>query len=209
MKKKERKLSKAEERRKLLFEEKSRALVEKGYECRDLTISFFTANVMAFIVMLPIIICFILVNIKVNTGGSGTISGNQTMVGLLIFAFLIVLHEVIHGLIWGIFTKNHFKDVEFGFVLESFTPYCTCKEPVGKWVYITGAAMPTILLGFLPAVVGIVSNYQLLFFISQLMILSGGGDFTIILKILFHKSKAKEILYMDHPYLGGGMAFER
>ena len=41
------------------------------------------------------------------------------------------------------------------------------------------------------------------------MILAGGGDLTILLKLLRYKSKKEEILYMDHPYECGLVVFER
>lgn len=47
------------------------------------------------------------------------------------------------------------------------------------------------------------------FIMGELMILAGGGDLTILLKLLRYKSKKEEILYMDHPYECGLVVFER
>ena len=56
MSKKERKLTKAEEKRKKIYEEEKQKLIEQGYTEKDLTISVVYANVMAFVLGLPIII---------------------------------------------------------------------------------------------------------------------------------------------------------
>ena len=37
----------------------------------------------------------------------------------------------------------------------------------------------------------------------------GGGDFTIILKILLHRQRGKEAVYYDHPYECGVVVFEK
>ena len=41
------------------------------------------------------------------------------------------------------------------------------------------------------------------------MIFGGGGDFVIILKMLLYKHPNQEVLYYDHPYECGVVAFER
>lgn len=41
------------------------------------------------------------------------------------------------------------------------------------------------------------------------MILSGGGDFTIVLKLLRHKFSGQEVVFIDHPYKAGVTAFEK
>ena len=69
--------------------------------------------------------------------------------------------------------------------------------------------MPTVILGLIPAVVAIFNGSVLVFTIGCLMILAGGGDLTILLKILMYRSKKEEILYMDHPYECGLVVFER
>ena len=69
--------------------------------------------------------------------------------------------------------------------------------------------MPTVLLGIIPAVVAIFSSSWLVFVIGCIMILSGGGDMTIVLKLLMYRSEKQEILYMDHPYEYGLVVFER
>ena len=76
-------------------------------------------------------------------------------------------------------------------------------------IYIIGAAMPTLILGFGLAIAAIGTGSAWLFFLTELMILGGGGDFLIIWKILLYRSKSKEVFYFDHPYEVGLAVFEK
>lgn len=69
--------------------------------------------------------------------------------------------------------------------------------------------MPTLVLGGGVGVVAVVTGQLMLFLLSELMILSGGGDFLIILKILLYRSGKKETVYYDHPYECGVVVFEK
>ena len=105
---------------------------------------------------------------------------------------LSVLHELIHGIIWS-----------------SFSPYCTCSNPLKKWQYFLGVAMPAFVLGGGVAAVAVMANQLLLFFLTEYMILSGGGDFLIILKSMLYHTDKQESVYCDHPYECGFVVFEK
>jgi len=69
--------------------------------------------------------------------------------------------------------------------------------------------MPTLILGF---GVGLAAIFRAEVFwceIAAIMILSGGGDFLIIFKILMTKSEKKDCLYCDHPYECGSVLFQK
>ena len=53
---KERKLTPAEEARKIAFEKTKKELLDKGYEEKDLTVGIVYANVMALVLALPIVL---------------------------------------------------------------------------------------------------------------------------------------------------------
>ena len=44
---------------------------------------------------------------------------------------------------------------------------------------------------------------------GALMVLCGGGDLTIVLKLLRFHSAKKEVRYLDHPYQAGLVVFTR
>ena len=122
---------------------------------------------------------------------------------------LIVVHELIHGITWAIFAKNHFRAIDFGIIWSNLSPYCTCSNPLKKWQYLLGVAMPTFILGGGVAVVAVMANQLLLFFLAEYMILSGGGDFLIILKSMLYHTDKQESVYCDHPFECGFIVFEK
>lgn len=209
MDKKERKLTTKEMKRKESFQKICNEMEKNGYETRNLTVNVLQANIAAVIVMLPFVVLVGWIYFTVNPIRKFS---SETMEALLFFPTLlcfIVLHEMIHGITWGIFAKKHFRSIDFGVMWKALSPYCTCSEPMKKWQYIIGGAMPTLILGFGLALIATVLNHFLLFVLSELMVFSGGGDFFIILKMLLYRSKNKEVVYYDHPYECGFVAFEK
>ena len=209
MKKKERKLTEKEWKRKEQFEILRADMKKKGYEEKALTIGVLQANIGAIIVMLPFGAITAMIYYHFNSTGTQEISLRFSSLLLPILLVLIVLHELIHGLVWSCFAKNHFHSIEFGVIWKALTPYCTCSEPMKKWQYMLGGAMPTLVLGAGTTVIAVATSKWLLFLLAELMIFSGGGDFLIILKILLYRSGRKETVYYDHPYECGVVVFEK
>lgn len=65
-----------------------------------------------------------------------------------------------------------------------------------KSQYVVGGIMPTVILGRILAIIAIFTGSLFWFVMGELMILAGGGDMTILLKLLRYKSNKKEIIYM-------------
>ena len=207
---KERKLTQAEARRKERFEKISDDLIDEGFMRQDLIIDIVKANIGALVVMMPFIIVMGVLYYTANMHKSiGSFSLSSYMMFLGLFFFLIIAHELIHGITWSIFTPNHMKDIEFGVIWSAVTPYCTCGQPLSKKQFIIGAAMPTLILGFGLGIVSIVTGQFMMFLLAEALILGGGGDFLIIIKLLRFNSDKKEQLYYDHPYECGLVVFER
>ncbi len=207
---KERKLTQAEARRKERFEKISDDLIGEGFIRQDLIIDIVKANIGALVVMMPFIIVMGVLYYTANMHkiiGSFSLSSYMMFLGL--FLFLIIAHELIHGITWSIFTPNHMKDIEFGVIWSAVTPYCTCGQPLSKKQFIIGAAMPTLILGFGLGIVSIMTGQLMMFLLAEALILGGGGDFLIIIKLLRFNSDRKEQLYYDHPYECGLVVFER
>ncbi|NBJ94921.1 DUF3267 domain-containing protein [Parablautia muri] len=209
MDKDKRKLAEKELKRKVSFEKLSSEMQQKGYKIENMIINIRQANYLGPLSMLPLMAFILWVNYNVNGFNLEGISLKFDVAAFLLMPCLIILHELIHGITWGTFAKNHFHSIDFGFVWSSFTPYCTCSEPLRKWQYLLGTAMPTLVLGAGAAVAAVITNQLLLFFLAEFMLLSGGGDFLIILKILLHRTDKKESVYCDHPYECGFVVFEK
>lgn len=208
-KEKERKLSKAEQKRKIQFEQMKEQLEAQGYVEHDLTVGLVYANIMAVILGMPISIIFLFAFFWHNPGSGGSADIADFVLFFVLFFILICVHELIHGIVWAIFAPSRWKAVEFGFIKEYLTPYCTCSEPLQRRQYIIGALMPTVVLGVLPAVGAVVTGSYFLLILSIALIFGGGGDMIIVWKLLRHRSAAQDVVYIDHPYAAGIVAFER
>ena len=204
-----RKLTKKELKRKDYFEQLSSEMQQRGYKIKNIIISIRKVNYLGPLSMLPFMIIIFRIYHKVNGFDLEGISWGFAVTAFLSILCLTILHELIHGITWGIFAKNHFHSIDFGIIWSSCSPYCTCSEPLKKWQYLLGIVMPTLVLGAGAAVVAIMANQLLLFFLSEFMLLSGGGDFLITLKILSYRTNKKKSVYCDHPYECGFAIFEK
>ena len=204
---KERILSEAEKRRLEGFEKTSDEMIRQGYVRRNLTIDMGKASKFSLLLLIPLFAIgfglYYLVNRRVD------FSGLHPLILIVLLAALAVVHELIHGACWSIFSPHHFKDVEFGVMRPSLTPYCACLVPLKKGPYLFGSVMPLVILGILPMIAGIaVGNLDVLF-IGIIMADAAAGDILIIRRIIGYKSGAAEVVYMDHPTEAGGVVFER
>ena len=133
--------------------------------------------------------------------------------GLIIYAIgyivLIVAHELVHGLTWSIFSPNHWKDIDFGFIVKTMNPYCTCGEPLEKGQYILGAMMPLLVTGIIPTVIAFLIGSFPFLLVGLSLIIGAGGDIMLVLKLLRFRTDAKEILIYDHPTEAGSIMFTR
>lgn len=208
---KNRRLSEKEQERLAVFEATCERLLQQGYTMTNLTIGIVKANVFVLLLAIPVVAIGVLLFAWRNPISLLMPTPQGSLLFIVLFVVLIVAHELIHGLTWSLFSEHHFKDIEFGFMIEFLTPYCTCRVPLSKGHYILGALMPCIILGLFPAALGILLGSHLLFWIGIVMILSAGGDIMIVVKVLAHKSEdgLKEILVYDHPTQAGSVIFER
>ena len=200
-------LTAAEKERLERFEMTAAKMVQQGYTRRNLTINMGFANVFSVVLLIPLfVISYGLYYLVHHDLGFSKVN---LIVFVVSFIVLIVVHELIHGICWSIFTPNHFKDVRFGLMKPSMTPYCTCLVPLKKSHYIFGSVMPLILLGIVPIIIAIVADNPTLLFIGVLMSASAAGDILIIWNLARYKSSANEVGYMDHPTEAGNVVFER
>lgn len=209
MSKKQRTLTKQEQRRKEKFDALCQTMAENGYELRDLTVSLKAANTIGIALTIPFLILTTICYFFIHPLGTSVFPRRLSILILVVFFVLIVAHEGIHGITWACFAPNHFHSIEFGVIWSALTPYCTCSAPLNRRQYILGALMPTLILGFGLAAVSIALHQLALFLVAQLMILSGGGDFLIVAQVLRYRTDKQNVVFLDHPYECGVVAFEK
>ena len=208
-KEKQRKLSPVEEKRLERFDALCAELEGQGYARNDLTIGIVRANVFAVVFAIPVFIIGIAAFILANPGGSFSMGLSDLLIAIGAMLVLTVVHELVHGITWSRFSENGWNDIDFGFMKEYMTPYCTCKAPLPKGSYITGALMPGLLLGVVPMAIGVIMGSYLVLFIGIIMTVSAAGDVMIVFSLLRHRSSAAEKLIFDHPTQAGCVVFER
>jgi len=131
--------------------------------------------------------------------------GNLSFI-LLILTIGIIIHELIHGITWAIYTENGFKSIKFGVLWKMLTPYCHCEEPLKVKHYIIGAIMPVIILGFLPYVYSLFTGNVFWLFFSIFFTIAAVGDLMII--NLVRKEKMNSLV-LDHPSEVGCYIFRK
>ena len=208
-KEKTRALTPAEQKRLAKFEALSRDMIERGYARVELTVGIVMANVFAIVLLIPLAAIGIYLFVRVQGGLDWVFTPLSFALFVLSFLALIVVHELLHGLGWAPFAAHGFKDIEFGFMKQYLTPYCTCLVPLTKGQYIFGALLPCVALGVIPMIVAILAGSFPLLFLGIVMTDSAAGDMLIVWKILRYRSEKNEIVYMDHPTQAGGVIFEK
>lgn len=206
----QRELTPAEKRRQDRFEATIAELEERGYRRTDLTVGIVRANAFAMLLSVPVLaVGLFLFSLANRDGGFYFDAGRSWPLLLGGFFLCTAVHELIHGLVWSLYTPNRFKDIEFGFMKQYLTPYCACTAPLRKGAYIAGALAPLLVVGVLPAAVAVWCGSFTLLLMGLIMILAAGGDILIVKNILTYKTDASEVLYMDHPTQAGGVILEK
>ncbi|MFC2096196.1 DUF3267 domain-containing protein [Bacteroidota bacterium] len=122
--------------------------------------------------------------------------GRKEFMKLFIYVIIfgIIIHELLHGITWSLFTKKGFKSIKFG--LNGLTPYCHCKEPLKVKHYRLGGAMPLFIMGIIPSIIGLATANGLYLSIGIFFSWTAGGD---IISLFMLRKFNKEELVSDHP----------
>ncbi|MCD8146843.1 MAG: DUF3267 domain-containing protein [Clostridiales bacterium] len=208
-KEKERELSPAEQKRAEQFSLLCQQMEQSGYTRRDLTVGIVQSNIFGLLLMLPFAAASLFLFFMTCPSGALEVSMMDLLLWIVMILVLTVAHEGLHGLTWGICAKNHFRTVEFGFIVKYLTPYCTCAEPLTKGQYLLGGTMPTLVLGFGLSALSVCLGSMLMQMLAVVMLIAGGGDALIIVKLLRYQTVGKTVKFCDHPYACGVVAFEK
>lgn len=170
----------------------------------DATISFLLANLVALLLLpLSYLLLFLPYRLLWGTGvleRQLTFTVTDGVWVLLAFAAGIVIHEGLHavGAIW--IGKVARTAVHFGFSWKGMAPYAHCREPLSANAYRAMAALPGLVLGVLPGLLGIAFQQWWLVVWGALMLVAAGGDLAILLAIRRVPGDAR---VLDHPTKAG------
>ena len=111
----------------------------------------------------------------------------------VIMAGLYVAHEMLHGIIWSRYT-----DVKISLTMTmSIGRLCYCEKPIMLKNYIFGLLLPTIILGLIPTVIGIVTGMLLITCFGAAILAANSGGHLYILFLLKNTKDTDFIQDMD------------
>ena len=190
-------------RKKQEYEDLVKEMDEKGYEARLKKISIITANL--FGVILLAIVGGISFGAYALIYGKSAIDydkmfGFKLPYGFLFFMAMYIIsifvHEFIHGFFWHFPCEKKWGSIDFGFNAKLVTPYCHCREALTVKRYFWGSIAPTLFLGVLPIVLGIVIPNLFLVTFGVIGVVGGCGDMMVIWTLRKHK----DCMLFDHPH---------
>jgi hypothetical protein len=174
------------------------------YKKIDCSMSLTQANIISVLLFIPILLIpFVLYAWIWGPAAIGTsldVFFGRPLWFLLGFLLLVVLHEGIHGLTWQVLSGASREAIEYGIKWKVLTPYAHLKEPIELQPYRWGTAMPGLVLGVLPALLGLIIGSELLFLIGLFMTAAASGDMIILYLLRNEKPPA---LVEDHPENAG------
>ena len=180
--------------------EQLKKMSDSGFKTKEITIGPTFANIMgivwALIFFIPVALLYY------NKFGyivAPSASSSLNHLAFLAYLLFIPAHEAVHGICMYLFNGHKRDTIQFG--INSGMPYCTCQAPIKKWPYIIVLVMPTLIFGTLFSLAALHIGTATWLVWTFFAIAGGGGDFTIISKLITRKEK--ELTVVDHPYKCG------
>ncbi len=172
--------------------------MDSDKERTEIVISPLKANLLAFVYVLPVSAFFVWLFIRYfGKTRFMTNAIDKNGVFFMVIFIGIFLHELLHGIGWGLFTKNGFKSIKFGFSFKILSPYSHCEEVLDYWKFIFGVTLPAIILGILPIVLSFLFVKSNLLIYGIIFLFGAGGDLVVFFNILKYPSENVKII--DHP----------
>lgn len=162
---------------------------EKNKKYYTYTLNMTILNILAIILFIVVSLIVILIEhhdkYTINT---------PTLTLFILMVIWLIIHEILHGIAFGLFKEVNKKNITFGMYLEKGVFYCMCKQNITKKVILTSLLFPFTIIGLITLIIGmIINNYELVF-LSILNITGSIGD--IIMTIYFLKCP-NDIIYID------------
>jgi hypothetical protein len=108
----------------------------------------------------------------------------------------IVVHELIHGILFALYASHGFRSVTFGFNMKIGAFYCHCKEAIRVKHYRRAGIAPLIILGLIPLAAGYITGVSWFKTFGLLLTIGGFGDLLVFIKLI---KIDRNLLILDHP----------
>lgn len=168
----------------------------------DRSISMARANVLALATM-PVTAALVMVPYVLLHGVRALAGGWNGVMGPLVFIPLVlvsvVVHEGLHGLGF-LMSGVPRSSLRFGVQRQTLTPYASCTVAVEARRYRFAAALPALVLGMIPAIIGWATGWAPAAVYAVWMLWFAGGDLLILWII---RDLPAQTLVIDHPDRAG------
>jgi hypothetical protein len=108
----------------------------------------------------------------------------------------IVVHELMHGVTMCAIGGLGWRDMTFGVNWKALMPYAHPRRPLPAYAYAIGAAMPGVVLGLAPAIVGLALGLGSWSAWGAIFLGAAAGDLMVIYSLRGVRPTA---LVQDHP----------
>jgi hypothetical protein len=166
----------------------------------SLTISMEQANMNALIIA-PFVVAALLVLHVLLWGFEGLLGWltGSVPAAVLVVPVLVVsifLHELLHILGFIVFGRVPRSEVKIGFSRKALSPYAHCPTPMPASAYKMSLVLPGLLLGIVPALIGIGLGIGWLTMYGMMMTVAALGDAQIAWLVRRLPGSTRVI---DHP----------
>ncbi len=186
-------------------------LISDGYKEKDISLSFWSQNIIALLVGIPLTISAVCIY-----GFADFIEFishkplNFPFDFLIYIAIILILalcHEHLHALGYVFFLNNKWKSIDVWVHPSHHTPTCYFGERLLPKQYILGNLMPLIIFAVLPIVIGLLLNSGLIFLLGLFNIFICGDDIVFACVVAFYMNKNTYIL--AHPQKCGCIIYSK
>jgi len=117
---------------------------------------------------------------------------------VVLYIFLIVLHEASHLIGFMLFGGVPFKSLKYGLNLELGIAYATTDQPLPNHAMKKALLLPFWTTGILPTIVGFYLNSTVIVLVGAFLIAGAVGDFAMYKEL---RKYPKDALIKDDPQL--------
>jgi len=184
--------------------------IPENYTEEKLTIDLVRANVITLAFFIPVILIYGLPYILIwkpapdisafieSASLKGSLFGISSVFMVLIAG--IIVHELIHGLVFALYADRGFKSVKFGILWKYLAPYCHCSEALRVKHYRIAVLAPAVVLGLVPGILASILGSPGLLVFGIFFTVAAGGDF-LVFNLIWKENRND--LVKDHPSEAG------
>lgn len=145
---------------------------------------------------------FIILHFVINGGLSISVSPLSliisTLLFILLYVILIVLHEAFHLIGFIIFGGVHYSSLKYGLNLKMGVAYATTEQPLSNRAMKLALLLPFWTTGVTPTILGFYFNSMMLLILGAFLIAGAVGDFAMYREL---KKFPPDVLVKDDPEL--------